>query len=111
MTDIMLDAAYGKYSAHAHECPVCNLPTLMCEAGKTLHREWHVAAGAGADLIDGDASKPYTVAWKDTETGEWFSESFASELQAARCIGSAELYANLELLAYTSNIDRSRFRY
>ncbi|MFD8318936.1 hypothetical protein [Kitasatospora purpeofusca] len=108
MTD--LDTAYAAHAAHVNACPVCWLPTLQCEGGKTLHRAWHVAAGAGADLLDGDASKPYTVAWKDVNTGEWFVRSYVHARDAMGTVRNAQLYANLELLAYTTNLDEIEWR-
>ncbi|MGW2398521.1 hypothetical protein ACWCYY_18405 [Kitasatospora sp. NPDC001664] len=105
-----LDAAYNAHAEHVTACPVCWLPTLQCEEGKTLHRAWHVAAGAGTGLEDGDASKPYSVAWKDVQTGEWFVRSYAHPRDARGMVASAELYVNLELLAYTPNLDELEWK-
>jgi hypothetical protein len=53
----------------------------------------------------------FKVTYKNIETGVEYPKEFATELEAVRCIGNAELYVNLEVVSYSDNIDRSKFRY
>ena len=43
--------------------------------------------------------------------GEPRTAPFMTELEAVRWISQVELYRNLEIVSYSDNIDRSKYRY
>lgn len=57
----------------------------------------------------------YTVTYsmRSPATGETVisADKFTNELDAVRTMDNAELYANMELISYSDNIDRSKYRY
>ncbi|MDX2390207.1 hypothetical protein NJL88_09030 [Streptomyces sp. DK15] len=57
---------------------------------------------------------PYSVTFNftDTETGvtEEITHTYPTEIEAIRCTGFGN-YSNIQLVSYSDNIDRSKYRY
>ncbi|WP_424213176.1 hypothetical protein ACN20G_14420 [Streptomyces sp. BI20] len=59
---------------------------------------------------------PYSVTFNftdpETNVTEEITHTYADELDAVRCIGRASgQYVNIQLVSYSDNIDRSKYRY